>query len=175
MACRHKVCADGALLEDHETKAHVLKQVYAAIAPDGSELRIRSIDNNTFEQTAKSKGGLVRGEETIPVSKTPFDIAWADDHHPRIEKIRYSIPYEGYVIELDFYEGDLEGLITAEVEFSGETEREAVAASEAFLPPAWFGKDVTNNKEFKNQNLARNRTLGAKALVNVALSPEQTA
>ena len=51
-------------------------------------------------------------------------------------------------IEFDVFEGKFEGLMLAEVEF--ETEEEA----NAFVPPEWFGRDVTYSGEFQNSRLA---------------------
>ena len=52
--------------------------------------------------------------------------------------------------ELDVYHGELTGLVTVEVEFSSLEE------AESFSPPAWFGEDITEDKRYKNKNLARN-------------------
>ena len=66
-----------------------------------------------------------------------------------ITKRRYLIPYEGYTIELDVFDAPLESLVLAEVEFSTETE------AVAFEPPAWFGRDVTEEPAFTNAALSR--------------------
>jgi adenylate cyclase len=52
-------------------------------------------------------------------------------------------------IELDVYGGDLEGLVVAEVEFASEED------ADAFDPPAWLGREVTDDPRYKNQRLAR--------------------
>ena len=49
----------------------------------------------------------------------------------------YKRQYQNYTIELDVFLDALAPLVFAEVEFP--TEQEALA----FVPPAWFGKDVT--------------------------------
>ena len=64
-------------------------------------------------------------------------------------KHRTRIPWQSYMIELDIFEAPFEGLMLAEVEF--ETELEAVA----FIPPEWFGRDVTFEKEYHNSTLSR--------------------
>jgi hypothetical protein len=83
-----------------------------------------------------------------------------------IEKDRYTIDYPAskkkartHKIELDIYKSKLEGLVTAEVEFKSKEEEKS------FIPPAWFGADVTLDKRFKNQYLA---TDGLEAIL---LSP----
>ena len=63
---------------------------------------------------------------------------------------RYLIPLtDKLTIELDIFEGDLAPLKLAEVEF--ETKEEA----ESFLPPKWFGKDVTFSSDYHNSTLSR--------------------
>jgi CYTH domain-containing protein len=65
-----------------------------------------------------------------------------------LKKVRYKIPHEGLTIEVDVYRGKLRGLRIAEVEFA------SAAALRRFVPPAWFGKEVTGYKSFSNSELA---------------------
>jgi len=64
---------------------------------------------------------------------------------PLIEKKRYELVYEGHLWELDFFEGENEGLYLAEVEL--ESENEAVV-----LPP-WVTLEVTHDRRYYNANL----------------------
>lgn len=139
---------------DLENTAHtVLRQGYVMVSNDGAETRIRSFDNERFELTVKSAGTNQRSEQTIILSQDMFDALWAQTDGKRVEKTRYNIPFGKYVIELDMYEGRLAGLMTAEVEFAGRQEDAEVRAA-MFEPPEWFGRNVTNDKRYKNQNLA---------------------
>lgn len=138
-------------LED--TPHTVLRQGYVVVSSDGAETRIRSFDNERFELTVKSPGTVQRTEQTINLPKDMFEVLWAQTAGMRVEKTRYNIPYGKYTIELDVYEGQLSGLMTAEVEFSGRQEDAEVKAT-TFEPPSWFGRDVTNDRRYKNQNLA---------------------
>ena len=52
------------------------------------------------------------------------------------------------MIELDVYDGALTGLLTAEVEFA------SLEASVAFRPPPWLNREITEDKRYKNKNLA---------------------
>ena len=45
--------------------------------------------------------------------------------------------------------GDLAPLIIAEVEFP------TVEAANAFVPPEWFGEDVTEDPAYSNSNLSK--------------------
>ncbi len=73
----------------------------------------------------------------------------------RLEKIRHEVPHHGLTIEIDVFGKSLDGLVTAEVEFeSGE-------ASDAFVPPAWLGSEVTGDQRFANASLALHGRPGA--------------
>ncbi|MGV9797683.1 CYTH domain-containing protein [Mycobacterium sp. NPDC003449] len=126
----------------------VLKQGYLAVAPDGSEARVRGTDDVSFELTVKSAGGLIRGESTVAITGPMFEALWPQTQGARIEKVRLRIPHESHTIELDLYGGALQGLVVAEVEFADET------AATTFTAPGWFARDVTGDKAYKNKNLA---------------------
>jgi adenylate cyclase len=100
--------------------------------------------------TVKSGAGRVRVEEEIAIEPDRFERLWPLTDGRRIEKTRYEIPAgDGLVIELDVYTGDLDGLVTAEVEFPSEE------AAEAYVAPEWLGPDITEDLRYKNQRLAR--------------------
>lgn len=64
-------------------------------------------------------------------------------------KTRYLIPLaDGHLAELDIFKGVHEGLSMVEVEFSSKEE------AELFVPPQWFGEDVSGDKRFTNKWLA---------------------
>jgi CYTH domain-containing protein len=139
---------------DLENTPHVvLRQGYVVVSSDGAETRIRSFDNERFELTVKSAGTVQRTEQTIKLPKDMFEVLWAQTAGMRVEKTRYKIPHGKLTIELDIYEGQLTGLMTAEVEFTGRQEDAEVKAM-TFEPPTWFGRDVTKDRRYKNQNLA---------------------
>lgn len=67
-----------------------------------------------------------------------------------IEKDRYLIPIENNLIaELDIYYNELDDLATVEVEFPN------LDMAINFEAPSWFGIEITNNKSYKNKNLAK--------------------
>ena len=65
-----------------------------------------------------------------------------------IRKTRYRIPYENYTIELDVFHGSRMGLYLAEVEFPD------IEAGESFVPPVWFGEDVSDDVRYTNAYMA---------------------
>lgn len=111
-------------------------------------VRIRRSDDQ-YILTCKGKGLMVREEFELPLTKEAFEHMKPKTDGIFIEKTRYLIPYnEKLTIELDIFHGSLAPLVLAEVEFGSVDE----AAS--FIPPAWFGKDVTNSSEYHNSNLS---------------------
>ena len=138
-----------ALPDDLDRHPHgPVVQGYLAIQTDGTEVRIRRREDGPV-LTVKSGGALARVEEEIELDDGTFERLWPLTEGRRVEKVRYLVPAEkGLIIELDIYDGDLGGLMVAEVEFDSE------ADAEAFTPPAWFGRDVTDDARFKNQRLA---------------------
>ena len=125
-----------------------IDQGYIAIDPNGSEVRVRRrADKRTM--TIKSGSGLVRAEEEWALEPERFDALWPLTDGRRVVKTRYMVPLEdGLTAEVDVYEGALDGLMTAEIEFGSERE------SEAFSPPAWLGREVTGDARYANRALA---------------------
>ncbi len=64
---------------------------------------------------------------------------------PYIEKIRHTVPVEGFVWEIDEFQGANAGLVVAEVELDGE--------DQAFDKPDWVGDEVTGDPRYYNGNL----------------------
>ncbi|MFW5960325.1 MAG: CYTH domain-containing protein [Chitinivibrionales bacterium] len=122
-----------------------LKQGYLAIE-DKREVRIRAKQEN-FSLTVKTGDGIKRTEREIELTPDDFTWLWPLTKGRRIVKTRYNIPFEQYTIELDIYEENLSGFVSAEVEFPSESE------SNEFIPPEWFGKEVTWDSRFKNKNI----------------------
>lgn len=112
-------------------------------------VRIRR-DNQDYVLTYKSKGLMVREEYNLPLTKEAYEHLKLKIDGRLIVKKRYVIPLSDVLqIELDFFEGELTGLILAEVEFPD------VESAERFSPPAWFGEDVTHSSRYHNSNLSR--------------------
>ncbi|MCJ7466674.1 MAG: CYTH domain-containing protein [Maribacter sp.] len=65
----------------------------------------------------------------------------------RIEKIRYKIPFEDHIFEVDEFRGDNKGLIIAELELENE--------HESFKKPNWLGDEVTGNVKYYNSHLCK--------------------
>ena len=124
-----------------------IRQGYLAITQDGTEVRLRQ-KGDKYYQTVKKGSGKVRFESEVEITKDQFESQWMTTEGRRVEKTRYEIPHESGTIELDIYHGTLEGLLSAEMEFLSED------ASNRFTAPEWLGEEVTENADYKNQNLA---------------------
>src|SRR5688500_7601098 len=116
-----------------------IEQGYLAVAPDGTEVRIRRRAGRST-LTIKSGPARVRVEEELDIDDRRFEALWALTEGRRIAKTRHLVPLAGGVTaEVDVYEDALAGLLTAEIEF-GSTE-----ASAAFDPPDWLGLEVNGD------------------------------
>lgn len=125
-----------------------VRQGYLTSVADSVEIRLRQRDEDCF-MTLKSGDGLKRVEYEIGIDRSQFDALWPATGGRRIEKTRYLGCLEDQrVFELDVFSGDLTPLVLVEVEF------DSVEAAKDFAPPAWFGNDVTDDKNFKNKALA---------------------
>ena len=101
-----------------------------------------------YELTVKGEGLLSREELNLPLTEEAYHNLLFKHEGKIIEKTRYRIPLDPYVIELDIFHGENEGKILAEVEFPSEEE------ANAFTPPSWFLKDVTFDPHWHNVNMA---------------------
>jgi CYTH domain-containing protein len=123
--------------------ARRIDQGYVAL-DEGAEVRVRRIGDELW-LTVKGTGGLSRVEEEVRLSREQFESLWPLTEGRRIEKTRHTLPGG---VEVDVYDGSLTGLVVAEIEFASEEE------SAAFVPPDWFGAEVTDDPRYKNRALA---------------------
>lgn len=125
---------------------HRIEQGYLCIEP---VVRIRQQDEEYY-LTYKSKGLMVREEYNLSLNEKAYTHLKAKTDGNIITKKRFCIPYqETLTIELDIFEGCFAGLMLAEVEFSSASE------AESFVPPAWFGGEVTWSSKYHNSTLSQ--------------------
>lgn len=111
-------------------------------------IRIRR-DNDKYELTYKSKGLMAREEYNLPLTREAYEHLLTKIDGYMIRKKRYMIPLKcGLTAELDVFEEQLAPLLLVEVEF--QSEEDALS----FVPPSWFGEDVTFSGEYHNSRLA---------------------
>ncbi len=121
-------------------------QGYLAVG-GGAEVRLRSKSGRCF-LTVKRGSGLERSEYEVGLDTAQFEALWPATAGRQVEKTRHEVPLGDLTAELDRYHGELEGLLTVEVEFA------SVSEAGDFDPPAWFGRDVTDDSRYKNNRLA---------------------
>ncbi|MCM1219784.1 MAG: adenylate cyclase [Lachnospiraceae bacterium] len=98
----------------------------------------------------KSDGSISREEHEFMIPEAEYHniFNYFLDKIKSISKTRYVLEVNGARAEVDVYEGNLNGLITAEVEFI------SMERAQEFLIPDWFAEEVTYDKRYKNKNLA---------------------
>lgn len=132
-----------------EPALHRKKEILQGYLEDGLGTRLRDECNDegvhTYWKTRKSGEGISREEPEEQLSKETFDLLW-EGLSCKLTKTRYFVPWNNVVAEVNIYHGDLAGYIQIEVEF--KTHEEAVA----FIPPDWFGLEVTD--DFRHGNYA---------------------
>jgi CYTH domain-containing protein len=121
-------------------------QGYLALDGD-TEVRVRRTAAGA-KLTIKHGAGEVRVEEEMVLDSRQADALWELTNGRRLQKSRREMRVEGVSVSVDEYAGALDGLIVAEVEFDDED------ASAAFTPPAWFGREVTDDARYKNRSLS---------------------
>jgi len=140
---------------------HHIEQAYLNISP---VVRVRKEDD-TYYLTYKGSGLMAREEYNLPLNQEAYCHLREKADGKIISKKRYLIPLknpqfmeragfpappEDYTltIELDVFDTPFHPLVMAEVEFGSKE------AAECFIPPAWFGEEVTYCKEYHNSYLA---------------------
>ncbi len=122
------------------------------LAEDGDvQVRVRDAGGAT-SMTAKIGRGVARLEVEVPIGRDDFAALWAATGGRRVRKIRHRIPLDGsggLIAELDEYADELAGLWLVEVEFPD------LPTAQAFVPPCWFGQEVTGDGTWSNVALAR--------------------
>ncbi len=127
-------------------KARKIEQAYLCTDP---VVRVRR-DNDVYYLTYKSRGMIVREEYNLPLTKEAYGHLLAKADGNIITKTRYEIlEKDNLTIELDVFEGEFDGLLLAEVEFASEEE------ALGYIPPEWFGEDVSNSTKYHNSTLSR--------------------
>lgn len=129
--------------------AEKIIQGYISTLKDKTQVRLRKIGRKHF-LAIKTKVGqeMQRLETEVRITASQLDFLWPTVGTRIIRKTRYYIPHGPYVLELDFYYANLDGLITVEVEFPSL--KEAVD----FIPPDWVGREITNDPSYGNRYLA---------------------
>lgn len=137
----------------------IIEQAYLNTAP---VVRVRK-SNDTYYLTYKGSGLMAREEYNLPLDEASYRHLLAKADGNIISKKRYVIPIENpqfqenfahstepaLSIELDVFAPPFAPLVMAEIEFP------SIEMADAFIPPAWFDEEVTNNPEYHNSVMSQ--------------------
>jgi CYTH domain-containing protein len=131
-------------------------QGYLVIEPSIS-IRIREVEHPggidrwlTVKSLPSPDVALVRHETELAITADQFGRLREAVRYAPIVKDRFSEPLANQlVLEVDVFAGDLAGLLIAEIEFT------SVETAGAFAPPAWLGREITEDQRYLNTHLAR--------------------
>ncbi len=129
-----------------------IRQGYLALDGD-TEVRLRITATGGVLAIKAGRGG-VRVEEEIALQTRQAEALWELTEGRRVQKTRRKVRLAGSdgpaerVAEVDEYAGALDGLVVVEVEFPDEE------SARGFEPPAWFGRELTDDWRYANRSLA---------------------
>ena len=128
-------------------RVHSVIQDYILL--DGSgELRTRKVlyintKKIAYDMAIKIGNGMIRTE--VLKQLTPDE--WKSLHKVAKGSLQQTL-IPCYTSVIHIYKGKLNGLVLVEVEFPN------ISESKKFIPPYWFGREVTNDIRFRGKSLA---------------------
>ena len=137
-----------------------ISQSYLSLTP---EVRIRKYEDlmhgapNRYDLTIKSDGTLVRDEIIKDLSAEEYEalLRMTDGRAPVVKDHR-TYDYEGRELEFSVVDPERDtGFTYAEIEFP------SIEAANAFTPPAWFGTETTEQRNFRMREYWRQTRLDA--------------
>lgn len=124
---------------------HEIEQGYLCTNPT---IRIRKMDDAYF-LTCKGSGMMAHSEHEMPLTREAYEHLREKTDGILITKRRYLIPFDdSHTIELDIFHDRLKGVTLAEVEFA------SIEEADSFIPPDWFGEDVTYDSRYHNSEMS---------------------
>ena len=147
------------LPDDLEQYPHVeIEQAYLCTSPT---LRIRRMGDDYIltikEHVVTESSAIHNREEEFALSAETYRHLLSKCDSGHVVKTRYRIDlrrqmkdgaYVGLVAELDIFHDRHKGLMLVEVEFPNSD------TADAFVPPSWFGDDVSCDPHYRNSYLA---------------------
>ena len=111
-------------------------------------VRVRTMNNKGFLTIKGQSTGITRLEYEYEIPVTEADeLLDRLCRKPLIEKKRYTIPFQGFLWEVDEFFGENNGLIVAEIELATE--------DQTFPKPDWVGREVSDDPRYFNARLSR--------------------
>lgn len=140
----HKYLVKSDTYKSMATKAIRILQGYLSRDPERT-VRVRIKGEKGYITVKGKNSGAVRleFEYEIDLEDAKKMIELSIPHI--LEKIRYIVPFEGKIWEVDEFLGAHKGLVTAEIELE--------SADEQYQVPDFIGENVTGNPDYYNSNL----------------------
>lgn len=132
-------------------KQYPYVEILQGYLSDAIGTRIRDEKRDVFHRytkTVKTGEGITRWEDEYEISEGEYLIL-SLDMVSSLRKSRFYIIQEGIELQLNIFEGLLQGYAQFEVEF--QSNEDAVA----FIPPKWLGYEVTHDIQHGNYSLAQ--------------------
>lgn len=141
-----ELIAEGAFIRRTQ---QVIEQTYLAL-DEQQEVRVRRlVDADTaaveYTHTFKQGNGMSREEIEYSITAGIYDQLFQASGAVPLIKTRTTGEWNGFTVELDRY--DQLNLTVAEVEF------DSLEDAEAFVPPDWFGEDISSKREYSNKKV----------------------
>ncbi|NJM33859.1 MAG: CYTH domain-containing protein [Rhodomicrobium sp.] len=126
---------------------HRIKQAYLTIN-DAVSVRVRLVDGgNAFLTIKSAASGIERAEFDYPIPRADAGQLIAFRTGALIEKLRYGLAMDRARWEIDVFEGELAGLVIAEIELDSKDRH--------IDRPHWLGEEITEDSRYANASLAR--------------------
>lgn len=103
----------------------------------------------------KSSGLLAHEEETFSLTEEAYQHLKAKADGIVIQKTRYRIPFDPYVIELDLFHNVSDPRDPGKLLCMAEVEFPSLEEANAFQPADWFGEDVTMDPRYHNSAMVQ--------------------
>lgn len=127
-----------------------IEQTYICFSP---EIRVRKINGGqqyTFAVKSNiTSDGMTRDEFEDNITEDEYNTLIKKREGNTIYKTRYQFLDNDYLLAIDIFSGNLEGLAYLEIEFENSEK------ANNFKTPNWVIKDVTSDLDYKNGHLAR--------------------
>ena len=123
-----------------------IRQAYI-LAQEDRSLRVRLYGDGRAHLTMKvGQNALVRDEYEFDIDRDEAEDMLRHAVGTVIQKVRYKVPHQGHVWEVDVYDGAHRGLVVAEVELASTRDEPEL--------PDWLGREVTGESRYSNQSMA---------------------
>ncbi len=110
-------------------------------------VRVRIRDREAWLTIKGKNEGICRAEYDYPIPVADAEELMLLCEPVVIEKRRYLERFEGFLWEIDVFEGENTGLVMAEIELP--------TAETCFRRPEWVGQEVSDDCRYYNSSLSR--------------------